>query len=164
MKVFSAKTIINLVFFPSTLSTDYDIYPVTLVSLGVGTTPNIAYQISIDKSAEIYEKAIIEFIKNKKYPDLQVQTNLRTIIIIEDGQQTDTPYVPNNNFALNNAIKNTIVVRYQNNSTSQNTYTAEYDSNCVFQALYFAFDSANLDDNVNIESIYATSNITTTDF
>jgi hypothetical protein len=164
MKVFSAKTIINLIFFPSTISTDYVIYPVTLVSLGVGTTPSIAYQISIDKSAEMYEQKIIDFFKKKNYPDLQVQTNLRTIIIAEDGKQTDTPYVPNNIFSLKNSIKNTVVARYQNNSTSQNTYTAKYNSNCIFQALYFVFDCANLDKNIDIESLYATSTITSTDF
>ena len=164
MKVFSAKTTISLVFFPSTLSTNYDTYPIELVSVGVGTTPNIAYQISINKSAEMYEKAIIKYLKNKKYPDLQVQTNLRTIIIIEDGKQTDIPYVPNSFFSFKNAVKDTIVVRYQNNSTSQNTYTAEYKTNCVFQALYRVFNCANLDANINVESIYASSNITSTNF
>ena len=162
MKVFTATTTINLVFFPSTLSPNYDVYPVTLVSLGVGTTPSIAYKISIDKSAEKYEEAIIQFINNKKYPDLQVETNLKTIITTKHGKQVDTPYIPESIFLLNNAVKNTVVVRYKNNSTSQNTYTAQYESNCIFKALYFVFDCANLDSNINIESIYATSCVTTT--
>lgn len=161
MKVFTATTTINLVFFPSTISPNYENYPVTLVSLGVGTTPSIAYKISIDKSAEIYEEAIVQFINKKKYPDLQVETNIRTIITTKHGKQVDTPYIPENIFSLNNAVKNTVIVRYKNNSTSQNTYTAQYDSNCIFKALYFVFDYANLDTNINIESIYATSCLTT---
>jgi hypothetical protein len=110
----------------------------------------------------MYEKKIIKFIYNKKYPNLQVETNLRTIIISENGKQVDTPYIPESFFSLNNSVKNTVIVRYKNNSTSQNTYTAQYDSNCIFKALYFVFDSANLDSNINIESIYATSCVTTT--
>lgn len=99
----------------------------------------------------MYEQAIVQFINNKKYPDLQVETNVRTIIISEDGKQVDTPYIPENIFSLNNAVKNMVIVRYKNNSTSQNTYTAQYDSNCIFKALYFVFDCANLDSNINIE-------------
>ena len=154
-----ATTTISLVFFPDTLSTNYDTYQI-LTSTGVGDTLSVAYKNSIVSSAKLYEQALSSFILSKNYPDLQVQSSVQSVIIKQGYQPFTLPIPPTNTFSFYNSPKNTIVVRNCNNTTSQYTSTGFYPSNCLFNAYYIAFDSANLDHNILANSICASSYLT----
>ena len=157
---FRANTTINIIFFPSTISTNYDIYPITLTTSGIGDCPSIAYKNSIDNSAIEYEAAIIIYINKKKYPDMQIESTIQSIIVKHNPEPYKLPIEPENIFKFYNSPKNTIVVRNANNTTSQYTSTGFYPSNCLFQAYYKIFDSAHLDSNTDAVSICAESYMT----
>uniref|UniRef100_A0A6C0E5K4 Uncharacterized protein n=1 Tax=viral metagenome TaxID=1070528 RepID=A0A6C0E5K4_9ZZZZ len=159
---YKATTVVNVVFFPNTVSINYDVYPIPLVSSGIGDTPSVAYKNSIYNGSLQYEADLAAYIVSKNYPDLQVESTLQSIIIRQSPKPFTPPIPPSNIFAFYNSPKNTVVVRNQDNSTSQNTSTAFYPSNCLFNAYYRAFDVANLDINVNANSICATSYLTHT--
>lgn len=159
---YKANTVINVVLFPNTPSTNYDVYPILLVSSGIGDTPSVAYKNSIYNGSLQYEADLAAYILSKDYPDLQVESTVQSIIIRQQEEPFTPPIPPSSIFAFYNSPKNTVVVRNQDNSTSQNTSTAFYPSNCLFNAYYVAFDVANLDINVDANSICATSYVTHT--
>jgi hypothetical protein len=159
---YKSNTTVNLLFFPNTISTNYVIYPETLISEGVGETPLMAYQNSIYNSHLKYDAEIVQYIINLHFPDLQIESNVQSVIIKQSPEPFTYPTIPSNIFSFNNSPKNTVVVRNNNNTTSQNTSTAFYSTDCLFAAYYIAFNAANLNENVDANSICCTSYITST--
>jgi hypothetical protein len=162
MSVFSATTIISLVFFPSTLTVKYDLYPSTLISSGLGTTPSSAYKNSINASANKYEEKLVEFISSQKYPDMQIQSTVTTIIIRQqDCVPIDIVYTSKNNYSFANSTKNTFVVRNADKTTAQNTSAGFFPTNSLFKTFLLTFLPLDLDSNSEAISIYATSTVST---
>lgn len=113
-------------------------------------------------ASKLYDANLVQYIVSKDYPDLQIESALKCIITYLDTPVTvPRPILPKSIFNWTNSIKNTVVVRNLDSSTSQNTYTATSTTSCLFEAYYIAFDDSNLDQNKNMSSIYLTSCITT---
>ena len=151
----------NLSLFPDSMSIQYDNYIV--YGKGSGNTPSDAYKNAVINSRNLYEKDLIKYIKSQNYPNLQIESGIQSIIIyleVSPVVTLDTLYKPN--FSFYNAIKDTVIVRNLDNSTSQYTATATYNSTSLFDSYYYAFDCCDLDKNMNIASLYLNSCITST--
>ena len=134
-----------------------------IASTGYGKTPLESYQNAVSTSFDLYENNLVQYILSKNYPSLQVENPLKCTIIYSDTQmETPLPIPPQSYFIALNSIKNSVVVRNLDNSTSQYTDTATSSTNCLFSAMYYALDSCNLDENKNCSSLYINSLITTT--
>jgi hypothetical protein len=147
--------------FPDTTSINYDIY--NLASTGYGISPLESYQNAIVTASNLYEENLKQYILSKNYPSLQVESPLKiTIIYLNEEHDSPLPIAPTSEFEYFNSIKNTVVVRNLNNSTSQYTDTATSNSTCLFEAYYYALDSCNLNENINISSLYINTCVTST--
>ena len=149
----------NLSLFPNTTSEYYDTYKV--YGTGFGKTPLNSYQNAVVASAKLYELDLNNYILNKKYPNLQIESSVQsTIRYLEETPEETTPVPPTNMFFFSNSIKNTVIVRNQNDSTSQYTDTGTSTYSCIFETYYYALDPCNINDNTDISSLYVNSNIT----
>jgi hypothetical protein len=134
----------------------YDIY-----GAGYGKSPLESYKNAVVVVSNLYEENLKQYILIKNYPNLQIESPLKiTIIYLEEEINTPVPVPPINTLNFNNSIKNTVVVRNINNSTSQYTDTATSIYSCIFETYYYALDSCNIDENKNISSLYISSCIT----
>jgi hypothetical protein len=145
--------------FPNVLSVNYDTY--NIYGTGYGKTPSQAYKNAVVTSSNLYEKDLINYVISKKYAKIQNESSLVcTIVYLKERIDSPIPVSPKFVFTLLNSIKNVVVVRNLNSSTSQYTDTATSRTSCIFEAYYHALDSCNLDANKNISSLYITSTIT----
>jgi hypothetical protein len=148
-----------LSLFADTTSINPDTY--NIASTGYGKSPLESYQNAVSTSFNLYEQNLVQYILSKNYPSLQVENPLKCNIIYLDKQMdTPLPVPPQSYFIALNSIKNSVVVRNLDNSTSQYTDTATSTTNCLFSAMYYAVDSCNLNENKNCSSLYINSLIT----
>lgn len=145
--------------FPTTTSIYYDSY--NIYGSGYGKNPLESYKNAIVNAAELYQENLEQYILSKNYPNLQIESPLKiTIIYLDEEKNTPLPIPPTNTLLFYSSIKNTVVVRNQNNSTSQYTETSTCTYNCVFETYYYALDYCNINENKNISSLYINSCIT----
>lgn len=128
---------------------------------GYGKTPIESYKNTIVMTSILYEANLKQYVLSKNYPNLQVESPLKIIITYLDEEKVSPlPVPPTSEFEITNSSKTTIVVRNLDNSTSQYTDKSTSTTSCIFEAYYYALDSCNLNDNLNISSLYINTYIT----
>jgi len=145
--------------YPTTTSTSYDTYQV--YGTGYGRTPLESYQNAVVSASDSYVEDFKTYLIVKNYPNLQIEISIKSNIVLRKYDNViPIPKAPLQNAAFNNSIKNTIIVRNLDDSTSEDTGTGTSTTSCIFEAMYYALDSCDINKYKNTSSIYVNTCMT----